>query len=206
MFSVFVREKVIINGNISFTDYTSGIRLLDCSKLAVNWKNDNDVTIFEHNVIVNFFDVVLIFLSSLVAGPRFMSISSSLVLELWQFPFIKDWPEIRKSKIPSSEFFPMYGDWGKEVIPNLTRTSLIKCYWMLISNIIRRSYCFLSHIFRFLFESIKLIKQVSSRFDQISGCSNVLKYFNIFQKILHSSKFFLLHVNVSYFSTLHQKS
>ena len=78
----------------------------------------------------NFFDVVLFLLSSLVAGPSFMSISS-LVLELWQFSFIRDWPEIQKSEIPPSEFCPISGDWGKLWIPNLARMSLIKCYWML---------------------------------------------------------------------------
>ena len=36
---------MIINENISFTDYPSEIRLPDCSKLALNTKNDNDVTI-----------------------------------------------------------------------------------------------------------------------------------------------------------------
>ena len=41
----------------------------------------------------NFFEVVLFLLSILVTGPSFMSISS-LVLELWQFLFIKDWREI----------------------------------------------------------------------------------------------------------------
>ena len=75
-----------------------GIRLPDCSKLAVNWKSHNDVIIFLHDVIINFFDAVLFLLSSLVTGPSFMSISS-LVLELWQFSFIRDWPEIRKSEI-----------------------------------------------------------------------------------------------------------
>ena len=33
----------------------SGIRLPDCSKLAVNWKNDNDVPNFREDVIVKFF-------------------------------------------------------------------------------------------------------------------------------------------------------
>ena len=33
----------------------SGIRPLDCSKLAKNKKNENDITIFRHDVIVNFF-------------------------------------------------------------------------------------------------------------------------------------------------------
>ena len=73
-----------------------------------------------------FFDVVLFLLSSLVTGRSFMSISS-LVLELWQFSFIRDWPEIRKLEIPPSEFCPKSGDW----VPNLARMSLIECYWML---------------------------------------------------------------------------
>ena len=78
----------------------------------------------------NFFDVVLFLFSSLVTGPNFVSISS-LVLELWKFPFIRDWPEIRKSELPLSEFCPISGDWGELRIPNLARTSLIKYYWML---------------------------------------------------------------------------
>ena len=78
----------------------------------------------------NFFDVVLFLLSSLVTGPSFMSISS-LVLELWQFSFVRDWPEIRKSEIPPSEFCPISGDWDKLWIPNLARMSLIECYLML---------------------------------------------------------------------------
>ena len=77
-----------------------------------------------------FFNVVLSVLSNLVTGPSFMSISS-LVLELWQFSFIRDWPEIRKSEIPPSEFCPISGDWGELWIPNLARMNLIECYWML---------------------------------------------------------------------------
>ena len=115
---------------ICFTDYASGIWLLDCSKLAVKWENSSGTTIFRHDVIVKFYDVVLFLLLRLVTGPSFMSISS-LVLELWQFSFIRDWPEIRKSEIPPSEFCPISGDWGELGIPNLARMSLIKCYWML---------------------------------------------------------------------------
>ena len=92
----------------------------DCSKLAKNPKNDNHVTIFRHDVNVNFFDVVLFLLSSLVTGPSFISISS-LVLELWQFSFIRDWPEIRKSEILPSEFCPISRDWDKIWLPNLAR-------------------------------------------------------------------------------------
>ena len=78
----------------------------------------------------NFFDVVLFLLSSLVTGPSFISISS-LVLELWQFLFIRDWPEIRKSEIPPSEFCQISRDWGEQRLPNLAWTLLIKFYWIL---------------------------------------------------------------------------
>ena len=78
----------------------------------------------------NFFDDALFILSYLGTGLSFVSISS-LVLELWQFSFIRDWPEIRISKMPLSEFFPISGDWGELGIPNLARIFLMKCYWML---------------------------------------------------------------------------
>ena len=94
----------------------SGIRLLDCSKLTMNWKNDNNVTAHQHDVIVKLFDITLFFLSSLVTGPSFMSISS-LVLELWKFSFIRDGPEIWKSEILLSEFCQIFGDWGE--LPSL---------------------------------------------------------------------------------------
>ena len=51
----FGKKKVTINENVNFTGYTSGIRHLDCSKLAINWKKDNDVTISRHYIIVKFF-------------------------------------------------------------------------------------------------------------------------------------------------------
>ena len=76
------------------------------------------------------FDVVLSLLSSLVTAPRIMSISS-LGLELWPFSFIRDWPEIRISEIPSSEFCQISGDWGELWILNLARMSLLEYYWML---------------------------------------------------------------------------
>ena len=89
--------------NVSFIDHVSGIWLQDGCILAINHKNDNDATIFWHNVIFNCFDVAVFILSSKVTGPSFMSISW-LVLELRQFSVIKDWPEIGKSEIPLSEF------------------------------------------------------------------------------------------------------
>ena len=54
--------KVIINEKISFTVYASRIHLPDCSKLAVNWKNSNDVRIFWHDIIIRFFWRCFVFL------------------------------------------------------------------------------------------------------------------------------------------------
>ena len=73
-----MKMQILQTGNASLTNYASGIWLPDCSKLAINQKNDNDLT-GRHCQI--FFDVVLFLLSSLVTGPSFKSISS-LVLEL----------------------------------------------------------------------------------------------------------------------------
>ena len=113
LFSVSVRWKVTINKNATFTDCASGIWLLDCSKLAINWKNDNDVTICRHDTIVKFFDVAVFLLSSLITGPHFMSISL-LNLKLRQFLSIRGiWPAIRKLEIPASEFWPTSWDWDK---------------------------------------------------------------------------------------------
>ena len=77
----------------------------------------------------NSFDLALFLLWSLVTAPSFVSISS-LVLKLSQFSFIRDWPEIRKSEIPPSEFWPNL-ETRELDIPNLARMSLMKCYWML---------------------------------------------------------------------------
>ena len=50
--SVFVRQKVTINENLSFTDHASGIQLPDCSKLVISQKFDKDIC--RHDVITNF--------------------------------------------------------------------------------------------------------------------------------------------------------
>ena len=84
LFSVFVSQKVTVNENVSFSDHASGTRLPDCSKLVMNWKIDNGVTICRREVIVIFFvcvcDVAVFLLSSLVTGSGLISISL-LVLE-----------------------------------------------------------------------------------------------------------------------------
>ena len=63
-----------------------------------------------------YFDNILFLLSSLVIGPSFMSISS-LVLELWEFSFLRNWPEI----------------WKSEVFPNIWRLGQVRDNEMLLN-------------------------------------------------------------------------
>ena len=102
----------------------SRIRLPDCSKLAINWKNKNDVKICWHDFIIQFFMKLPCF-SSL----SFMPISWQILV--WQFWFIRDCPEIRKPKIPPSEFFPISRDWASYGYRVYWHECLIKSYWKL---------------------------------------------------------------------------
>ena len=131
LFLVFVIWKITFNENISFTDYASGIRLPDCSKLTLISKHRNDVTTFWHDVIVKFFwrsFVSLVkfshwfkFYVNIITGSGVMTIS-----------FYKGLT--RNPEIPPSGFCPISGDWDKLEIPSLARSSPIKCFWMLQSS------------------------------------------------------------------------
>ena len=74
------------------------------------------------------FDVAVFPLSNSATAPSFMSILI-LVLELWQSSFIRDWPEIQESDIPS-EFCYIPGDWRELEMLKLVQTSLIESYVM----------------------------------------------------------------------------
>ena len=88
LFSVFVKQNVTVNENVSFTDYTSRLQLSNCSKLAINRKNDNGATNSDITPSSKIFDIAVFFFSGLVTGPSFKSVSL-LLLELWQFFSIK---------------------------------------------------------------------------------------------------------------------
>ena len=47
-----------------------------------------------------------------------------------------------KLEIPSSEFSPIFGDWGKLGIPNLERMSQIKCDCCKMPGLLRLFYRF----------------------------------------------------------------
>ena len=106
------------------------MRLPDCSKLAINRKNGNDIKICWHDVIVKFFLTLFVCLLKFSYWYKFHLdiITSSGVMTIY---FVRDWPEIQKLKIPPSEFCPISGDWGRLEIPNLVGMFLMKCYWML---------------------------------------------------------------------------
>ena len=107
-----------------------GIRLPNSSELAINRKNDNDVTICQYDLTIELFWRCFILLVEFIYWSKWHVnvITGSGDMTIF---FKRDWPEIRKSEIPRSEFCPISGDWGELGISNLTRMSLIKCYWML---------------------------------------------------------------------------
>ena len=108
----------------------SGIRFVDCSKMAKNAKNDNDVTIFRHDVIINFFWRCFVSLVKFSYWSKF-HVNIITGCEVMTIYFYKGWPEIWNLEILQSEFSPISGDWGKSEITHLARICLIQCYWML---------------------------------------------------------------------------
>ena len=103
-------------------------------------------------------------------------------LELWQFLFIRDWPEIWKSDIPPFEFCLISGDLGKLGTPNLPRMSLIKLFRILQSTRVK-AFTF-SELLR---ENQRWVKLLTT---QISGFNFMLrlKCLHVFWRL---SSFFL---------------
>ena len=100
-------------------------------RISLNWPEIGYMTMTsqfsEMTSSSNFFDVVLFLLSILITNIQY----HHLFWSYDNFLLIRDWPEIRKSKIPPSKFCLISGDWDELGIANLARISLMKCYWML---------------------------------------------------------------------------
>ena len=122
-----------MNEHIRFTDYASGIQLPYHSELAINWKNDNDATIFCHDVIVIFWcSFVSLVKCSYRSKFHFNIITGSGVITFnFQFSWMSSKSRNRKLEIPQFGFCSISGDWGELGIPDLGKMSLRKCYWML---------------------------------------------------------------------------
>ena len=104
---------------------TFGIRFLDCSKLAINRKNDNCNAICKQGAIDIFLYCRVSFAKFSYWSKFHVSIiNGSRVLTIL---FYKLLTGNQKFKIPPSEFCQIFGDWP----PNLAQMSLIKCHWML---------------------------------------------------------------------------
>ena len=122
-------------------------------RLAPYWSSIRKMTMTSRFPVKSsspkFFDVAVFLLSCLVTGPSFMSIWS-LVPELWQFSFIKDWPKNQKLEIPPSEFCSISGDknelgirnWpnvSKELLLNAAKCHSYSCYcfWVIKGHLPR---------------------------------------------------------------------
>ena len=108
---------------MTFADSVSGIRPPDCSKLPRSPKNDNNATIFWHDLIVKFFWRCFVSLVKFSYWSKFhlsIIIGSGIVTIFFY-----------KGLTRNPEFWPISGNWGELWIPNLAQISLIECYWML---------------------------------------------------------------------------
>ena len=92
--------------------------------MAANWKKTMTSQFADMASSPIFFWHCLVSLVMFSYWSKFHSISW-LVLELWQFSFIKHWPKLWKLETPLSKFFPISGDWGELEIPNLAQLSLM---------------------------------------------------------------------------------
>ena len=117
LFSVFARLKVTINENVSFKDHGSGIRLPDCSKLAINReKNDNDVTVWQNDVFVNFFRRC----RAPLAKFSFWSNDNFPLLVFDQKSANRKYPRLSLAQ---------YLETGKFGISYVAQLFLMKCFW-----------------------------------------------------------------------------
>ena len=110
-----------MNENVGFTDHASG------HAFAMNWKNDNDVTIFQHNAIVSLFKVPSLVKFSYLYKFHGNIITGSRNMTIFLYNGLTRNPKIRNNP---SEFWDLSGDLGKFWIPNLTQMCL-KCCWIL---------------------------------------------------------------------------
>ena len=125
LFSVLVRQKIAINEKVSFTDYASGIRFPDCSKLAINWKNYNNFTLLQYDIIVKLFWCRFVSVVKFSYWFKFhvSILTGSGVMTIFFSTGLTKTPEIRNTP---SEFCPISGDWGELGIRNSAQRSLKK--------------------------------------------------------------------------------
>ena len=113
LFSVFARLKVTINENVSFKDHGSGIRLPDCSKLAINRKKMTMTSQFDEMTSSSIFlDVAVLLLPSLVSGP-------TTIFLYWSLTGNRKYPHLSLVQYLETGKFGIY----------VTQLFLMKCFW-----------------------------------------------------------------------------
>ena len=99
------------------------------SKLAINWKNINDLIISWHQVIVKIFCRCFVSLVKFSYWSTFHVniINGSGVMTIFFYKWLAINSEIENTPV----FFPLSGNLHNLGIPNLAEMSPMKCYWML---------------------------------------------------------------------------
>ena len=110
---------------LRFIDYASRTQLPDCSKLAKNWKNENDVTVCRLDVVVKFSLHCCVTFVKFSDCSKFHvnMVTSSGVITI--FIYKGDWPDFWKSETPPSEFCSISGDLDRDEFH-----TNVKSYWM----------------------------------------------------------------------------
>ena len=105
----FYNKSLFLMEMLNFSDYTSCIRFLGCSKLAINQKNNIHVTFFWskfHVIIITGSEVITIGIyKGLSRNPEIGNVLVSVFPKIWKLRQVRD--------------------------KNLARIFLMKCYYML---------------------------------------------------------------------------
>ena len=94
----------------------------------------------------------------------------------------------RNPGIPPSEFSPISGDRGESGIPNLTRKSVLKCYWML-QKAVKVTTFTVSKLLRKNLQGVKLLPPPPrlglKKVKRVPQKSNLATRFFVFCKLLY---------------------
>ena len=113
-----------------FSDYTSCIRFLGCSKLAINQKNNIHVTFFWYEFIFRFFWCCFVSLAKFRYWSKFhvIIITGSEVITIGIYKGLSRNPKIGNVLV---SVFPKIWKLRQVRDKNLARIFLMKCYYML---------------------------------------------------------------------------
>ena len=108
----------------------SKIRPPDYSKLAKNPKNDNDITIFQHDINVKFFWRCFISLVKFRYWSKFhvTIITGSGIMTIFFYKGLTRNTEIRNTRLSFAQYLETGASYEYQIWPWM---SLIECYWML---------------------------------------------------------------------------